>query len=665
MQLSLPKVTGKSGKAAVSRGIAAKRRPAFAAVLSMLILIGCFAPVFAFNQPVPAPGISRMVLGAVETKNFPLLSFTLELFNSEGSFITDLQPAQLAIYEDRAPLPAEKAELSPRGVQFTLAINASPALGAQVNGIEQLSAIRRSLMDWCAAQSPSFGDFSLAGNTGLQLIRSRSPADCSDSLDDFRPELAKAESGLFALTTALDLASEQGDPALWKPAVLFITAPMNVNETAGLGNQAARAAQRGVPVFIWLVVPDPNAAQPAPIPGLADLQSVADVTGGKLALVSAATGFPSLADWLEPLRNIYRITYNSGIRTGGEHTISVQVIRPDLTLSTAREIRFDLDVLAPNPIFVNPPTRLERIWIEADRGEDAVLSPASVELETLVEYPDGYPRPLRAARLFVNDVLVAENTTAPFERFSWDISAFQSAAQVILRVEVEDMLGLKGATIASPVDLVVAPPPERGLFARITPQGLVAVGAVLLAGAILVVILVGESRQHARRGERTSHRRHDPVTQPVQITQEPPVQRQPRRAAVPSPSWPRGGMQAPAPARLLRLSENEIPISGSQIPVNRPELTFGSDPRKAVVSLADGSVCALHARLLRTREGGFVIEDEGSIAGTWVNYVPVGRPGMRLNHGDLIHIGRVMLRFELAEAPQLSAPVIRLVDEEP
>jgi pSer/pThr/pTyr-binding forkhead associated (FHA) protein len=47
--------------------------------------------------------------------------------------------------------------------------------------------------------------------------------------------------------------------------------------------------------------------------------------------------------------------------------------------------------------------------------------------------------------------------------------------------------------------------------------------------------------------------------------------------------------------------------------------------------------------------GAFRLADEGSTAGTWVNYTPVSHEGTRLEHGDLIHFGRVGYRFMLKE----------------
>jgi DEAD/DEAH box helicase domain-containing protein len=53
----------------------------------------------------------------------------------------------------------------------------------------------------------------------------------------------------------------------------------------------------------------------------------------------------------------------------------------------------------------------------------------------------------------------------------------------------------------------------------------------------------------------------------------------------------------------------------------------------------------------------------GSVAGTWVNYMLVPTTGTRLEHGDLIHIGRVGFRFSLREPQRVRKPVIMI--EEP
>jgi pSer/pThr/pTyr-binding forkhead associated (FHA) protein len=62
--------------------------------------------------------------------------------------------------------------------------------------------------------------------------------------------------------------------------------------------------------------------------------------------------------------------------------------------------------------------------------------------------------------------------------------------------------------------------------------------------------------------------------------------------------------------------------------------------------------------------GEYWIYDHGSLAGTWVNYVPVSSEGTRLRHGDLIHVGFVTLRFETAHPAPQPAAVTRPYQEE-
>ncbi|HCE17847.1 MAG TPA: hypothetical protein DEQ80_08310 [Anaerolinea thermolimosa] len=176
---------------------------------------------------------------------------------------------------------------------------------------------------------------------------------------------------------------------------------------------------------------------------------------------------------------------------------------------------------------------------------------------------------------------------------------------------------------------------------------------------VLGLVLLGENRLRSRRRQAERRRQADPLTQPVPIVQEKP---RTRRAAVESASWPKASAAPGTTARLIRVTEEEQPIPGSLIPLNRSEVTFGSDARQSVVLLSDASVSKRHARLVRDGDT-YTIFDEGSVAGTWVNYAPVGAAGRCLEHEDLIHIGRVAFRFELTKAPPLRLPVVEKVDE--
>jgi hypothetical protein len=124
--------------------------------------------------------------------------------------------------------------------------------------------------------------------------------------------------------------------------------------------------------------------------------------------------------------------------------------------------------------------------------------------------------------------------------------------------------------------------------------------------------------------------------------------------------WPHRQLAPEASAYLVYYSDSDKAPNLPPIPITADELTFGRDISLATEVLDDASVEALHARLLHEEDGSFRIIDEGSVAGTWVNYSQVSREGTILEHGDLVHIGRVSFRFTERKPRRLLKPVITL-----
>jgi hypothetical protein len=96
-----------------------------------------------------------------------------------------------------------------------------------------------------------------------------------------------------------------------------------------------------------------------------------------------------------------------------------------------------------------------------------------------------------------------------------------------------------------------------------------------------------------------------------------------------------------------------------------PMLNLGRDAAVADTVFHDRSVSRLHARVL-LRERTVRIVDQGSTSGTWVNYSPVqGEAGCELQHGDLVNLGRVQLRFLRRDAPPANGNGARVVAAAP
>jgi pSer/pThr/pTyr-binding forkhead associated (FHA) protein len=103
-------------------------------------------------------------------------------------------------------------------------------------------------------------------------------------------------------------------------------------------------------------------------------------------------------------------------------------------------------------------------------------------------------------------------------------------------------------------------------------------------------------------------------------------------------------------------SEGSKPLP---ISIAADEITFGSDQDLATIVIQDDSVQGLHARLQCMENGIYLLSDQGSIAGTWVNYAQVPTEGQEIRHGDLIHLGRVGYRFKQRDAKNARLLVIR------
>jgi hypothetical protein len=179
---------------------------------------------------------------------------------------------------------------------------------------------------------------------------------------------------------------------------------------------------------------------------------------------------------------------------------------------------------------------------------------------------------------------------------------------------------------------------------------------------LLLVLIVGgriRPRTFGKRngnGDTTGRRERraavsDPVTQPVSVqTSEPSRGR--FSQWVNRLSWPQRRGAAEAHAYLEPLNGNrEDPLN--RIPLDAKEITIGRDPAQATVMMDEPSIADLHARLRRIENGQFLIRDEQSQAGTWVNFEPVSAEGTKLQHGDIIHVGRIGLCITYSDANRI------------
>jgi hypothetical protein len=372
------------------------------------------------------------------------------------------------------------------------------------------------------------------------------------------------------------------------------------------------------------------------------LLSLADSSYGSRFTFSGPETLPGPETYFNPLRSVYFFQYSSQLRTAGEHQLILQlqgdaiIASPPLTIS--------LNILAPNPILVSPPSQIQRGPSEDDPQS---LAPFSQPVEIVIEFPDGFERNLLRSSLYVDDQLAAENTTAPFNHFAWDLSQYTESQQVFIHVEVEDELGLVGESIDIPVEFTVQAP--VGWFQALLARGgsALAVSVVLIAGAAFFLVMVLSGRITPGRINLDRVFRRDRVTSTSRpladpLRDAPPGLESDLQADSAAFSAPEAAAQAPAVLQRLTMQDPNQPALTQ--PLGEEELTIGSGPLNTLI-LAEPSVDKQHARVLRDEDGEYRIADLGSQAGTWLNYAPVSPEGSRMQDGDIVHIGRVAFRF--------------------
>lgn len=613
------------------------------------------ALVFGFASGIQAQTGATLSLRSLQTDQFPLVSGFVDARSSGAALIDGLQAEDLFVFEDGNAHPLDNLRLVETGWRVAVAIN--PGEGFAIRDSEGNSRYQlasAALMGWAQdLEGVEDSSLSLVASTGV-LSGYAQAGDWLDALASFVPDFSTVRPDLQALRSALVVANQPGPDEGVASAIWLITgapAPEELNSLQELGVQAS---QQNIPITIWLV--DSSALFDSE-EALA-LQSLALASGGNYFEFSGEEEFPDPESYFSTLGSVYTFQYSSQIRSGGPHEVSLSLETDDFSIDS-QALTFDLDLEAPSPTLLSPPTQIMRAPLEED---PETLAPFSQAIEFSVEFPDNYEREIERSSLYVNGERVAENRSAPFNRFSWDLSEYIGSQQVFLRVEVEDELGLIGSTEEITVDISVTAV-EGGLLSTIS-RNLPQVGgitALLGAAAVFVIFILS-----GRISPRSLLRREKPSPEPVgtdplldsplpfEDMARPPSEPQALekriedRASIVAAAT---GLEA---AYLQPISQDEDLPAKDLIVLAGHEFLIGSDKEQSYFHIDDSSVQALHASIRRLEDGGFELADLDSEAGTWLNYAPVTKQGAKIHDGDLIHIGRVPFRFQLQNSSDSS-----------
>jgi FHA domain len=639
----------------------------FSRIRWMIVLVFCSLLVVF---PAYAQKPSGATLFPPDSSEFPLIRVFLDVHNLDGTFLHGLNAEDIRVLENAQPRSLSGfSELRP-GAQVVFALNAGDSFTIRNSqGISRYDFIYEALANWAKErQGSTVDDLSLLVSSSPVHTHTSSPEEFIAALDTVQMDTAVTQVSLDSLSQALDVVSDMTPRDGMERAVFFITSPLEGDQSLALQNLTTRALQQRVHIYVWYIA-SPNMFD---APAAVQLQDLAQQTGGDLIVFSGEEGLPSPEKYLDSLRDIYLVEYETGIASGGAHELVVEIQTEDEQLTTP-PLNFDVTLLPPDPAFISPVAEIIR---QAPEGESGVLDQVGAEdllpkehpLQVLIDFPDGRVRPLQLTRLYVDGQMVAENAQPPFDQFVWDLSRYSTTAQHLLQVEAIDSLGFTGKSIEIPVEVQVKLPKANPLIYLVQNAPAILGLAIVLgiALALLILILSGRIRPHAlrvpagfryaRRKEKSEKTQAASPGGQVRLGNESDGHR--LSGWVSRLHWPQRRLASQPYAYLVPISTSEEGQSVNPISIDSNEVTLGSDRNQAVLAIDDATVDGLHARLKRDTDGAFTLLDEGSIAGTWVNYASVAPEGVRLNHGDIINIGRAGFQFKLREAGSARKPVV-------
>jgi hypothetical protein len=632
----------------------------------MLLLIW----LLVYPLPVAAQTVTSAILSPPDTEDFPVFRSYLEVYDEGGNFIHDLQAEDVTIVEDQEQIPVTDLEEMEIGAQFVVALNLGSTFAIRdSNGISRNDNLQAALHIWGLNHSTNLDDLSFLTNDGPETIHLTTGEQWLDGLYAYGTDPRSAIASLDVLFRAVEVASDPVPRVGMGRAVLLLTPPPDRTSSATLQSIIALAKQERVRIYIWMVSsPAYFSSQTA-----VQLSDLATQTGGQFFAYSGVEIFPDIEEYLEPLRYVYSLSYESGIRNSEPHQIYAQITSNGQS-ATSETQDFNFQVVPPNPIFLSPPIQIFRANTSAlanTLSEESDYTPKEQTLDILIEYPDKLPRPLVRTTLYVDGKIADENSSPPFDQFTWDLRAYTASGNHILQVEVLDSLGLSNISIDNAVQITVQQTPQSVISTIADNIPIIAGAAVALAGGILLLVLIlgghiqpknfGGRRKKTSKPKKQGSKDRDPVTQSVPIEGMPSSQRIPKW--INHLSWPQRNSASEPLAYLEPLVETDKNHPRERLPISAGEITFGKDPTQATISFNDSALDDLHARLIVNGEGDYRLYDEGSIAGTWVNFAPISSEGAKLSHGDIIHLGRISLLFRVSDKKQIPKPIV--IPQEP
>ncbi|MBN1315427.1 MAG: FHA domain-containing protein [Anaerolineales bacterium] len=642
-------------------------------VLTIILLAAILLPAWQSELLLAQGQVSEVVIpqGKVDYTNFPSVTIKAIVSDDTRSRVEGLTEADFTLREDGQTVPFVLSE-EEMGIQVVFVLDASANTRQNgASGYTRLEEGKQVIYNFAENHMADFFDqiavLAPKSSTEIQKV-----APLPDDPDDFTPFTNTVSDGTYLYdipqgvsnTPLNDLVSgalkmlESSASELHR-AVVVISDGIDVISDREVADIVRTANSLNVPIYTIIFGPTSNWGGQAE----SNMKRLSLDSHGAHYQLSAQTRKPeaidsiieetmtSLYEKLDSQRDQYVLTYSSGIFSAGSHEISLDVGGKSTKTSMSINVR------PPQVTILQPAAGITIDRITDDPGilvQD--IEPRTQVVDFEVSWPDGFQREITHVDLLVDGVAVTDACIPPCNQIIWNLTSLGSGSHSI-RVRVRDQQGQEAESVEVPLNItIVTPTPVptatptpyptptpmpaplacedqfTGMtrIVRCNPEIWSLAALIIALFALLLAVFVVRRRPQVISSV---------VNKVKEITEPFFLDRDRARSARETKA-------------VLVILEGDDP-SRKPIELVGDNIRIGRDEALAQVVLNDRSVSRLHARISEEgdRKGGarFMLYDEGSTSGTYVNYEPVGINGQWLQHDDIVNLGRVRMQFKLRD----------------
>ena len=534
--------------------------------------------------------------------------------------------------EDKMEIQASDLQTEYTGIHLILAINPTAYwLSHNNKWVSALDYTGQALKRLINRPETNGSDlFEFYSNPDVKKTGMTDGVGFSDLLSEYIKSARPLESSQASFEAAL-AALEKDDSGREK----FLIYASPIPAYLFLGNFQTllkRAQEASIRVYFW--TNDPFDMQQT-ITGRNTLEEVLK-TGGEVSLFKYEMAvLPNPLEKLKGAGYTYKFKYLSFLRETSKPNIAVSVHRPGEKDLNSNVIQGSLQLVAPRIDFIAPPETLH-FTVNSD---GRTYEPATLPLNISIEFPDGHPRNLKMATLYLDGSLVQKNENPPYGGFEVDLQNLFNKDQLTFRAVLEDELGLSAETPILTVKLEL-PEPERKEGIAATP----AQSPLVYGAAGLLALIVGGGFVLTRRKKVVAV---EPLAEPEKAPAKEEISGGRKLISLLPEKEKRTETYEIQSilASFNRLDNENLPAAEKPALVFNARTMIGRDKTRCEICYEDPSLDEVHAELLIGEDGAATIRDMNSTAGTWMDFKPVGDKPVRLRHRAILQFGNIRVRF--------------------